>query len=199
MTTKAGILSSTLGLAALLLAAPVLADSYVIDPGHSSVGFEVRHLAISKTRGRFHDFAGRFEFTPGTPQTWSVEATIQAASIDTDNEDRDRHLRSPEFLDVERFPTLAFRSTAVEMENGTEGILRGELTLYGVTRVVELDLEFLGAVTDPYGNERAGFTATTEIDRKDYGLTWSKTVETGGLVVGDEVRITLEIEGTKEK
>lgn len=190
--------STALTALALFAAVPAAADTYDIDTAHSSVAFEVRHLAISKTRGAFGDFAGSFDFTAGDPAAWSCEATIQAASIDTGNEDRDDHLRSADFFDVENFPTLTFVSKAVEMAGGTEGVLRGELTLHGVTRVVELDLEFLGAVTDPWGNEKAGFTASTTINRKDFGLTWSKTLETGGLVVGDEVKITLDIEGTKK-
>jgi len=188
-----------LTVAVMLVAVPAVADQYAIDAVHSSIGFEIRHLAISKTRGTFGEFEGTFDFVPGKPGDWIVEAVIQAASINTDNEDRDNHLRSEDFLEVAKFPTLTFKSKAVEMESETEGVLRGELTLHGVTQVVEMDLEFLGAATDPWGNEKAGFTATTKINRKDFGLTWSKTMETGGLVVGEEVKITLDIEGTKVK
>jgi polyisoprenoid-binding protein YceI len=197
-TSKRLILAALTGIA-IFAALPAVADTYDIDTAHSSVAFEVRHLAISKARGTFTDFTGNFDFTAGDPAAWSCEATIQAASINTDNEDRDEHLRSPDFLETEKFPTLTFVSKAVEMAGENEGILRGELTLHGVTQVVEFDLEFLGAVTDPWGNEKAGFTATTKINRKDFGLTWSKTLETGGLVVGDEVKITLDVEGAKRK
>lgn len=197
-TSKRLILAALTGIA-IFAALPAVADTYDIDTAHSSVAFEVRHLAISKTRGTFTDFTGTFDFTAGDPAGWSCEATIQAASINTGNEDRDEHLRSPDFLETEKFPTLTFVSKAVEMAGETEGILRGELTMHGVTRVVEFDLEYLGAVTDPWGNEKAGFTATTKINRKDFGLTWSKTLETGGLVVGDEVKITLDVEGAKRK
>ena len=199
MKTRNTIPLLILTLAVMAAAVPAAADQYAIDTAHSSVGFEIRHLAISKTRGTFGALEGTFEFVEGKPGEWSVEAVIQAASISTDNEDRDKHLKSPDFLDVEKFPTLTFKSKAVEMESENEGVLRGELTLHGVTRVVELDLEFLGTVTDPWGNEKAGFSATTKINRKDYGLTWNKALETGGLVVGDEVKITLEIEGNKVK
>ena len=201
---KSDSLYTLLALAVLALAIGLLtagtagAATYDIDAAHSSVTFQIRHLAISKTRGNFTDFAGTFEFKAGDPASWSCDATIQAASINTENEDRDNHLRSPDFLEVEKFPTLTFVSKAVEMVSETEGVLRGELTMHGVTQVVEMDLEFLGAVADPWGNEKAGFTATTKINRKDFGLTWSKTLETGGLVVGDEVKITLDIEGTKK-
>lgn len=199
MNTRNRWVPAALVALAIFAAVPAVADTYEIDTVHSSVAFEIRHLAISKTRGNFTDFAGTFQYSDGEPASWSCEATIQAASINTENEDRDNHLRSPDFLEVEKFPTLTFVSKAVEMVSGTEGVLRGELTMHGVTRVIEMDLEFLGAVTDPWGNEKAGFTATAKINRKDFGLTWSKTLETGGLVVGDEVKITLDIEGTKRK
>lgn len=194
---RASLLALTL--ATVLAAAPVQADTFVIDKAHSSIGFEVRHLAISKVRGSFDDFAGSFVFTPGSPGDWAVDATIQAASINTNNSDRDDHLRSADFFEVEKYPTLTFKSTAVEMANENEGVLRGELTMHGVTRVVEFDLEFLGSATDPWGNEKAGFSATAEVNRKDYGLNWNKALETGGLVVGEDVKIILEIQGTKEK
>jgi polyisoprenoid-binding protein YceI len=199
MKTIARATLLALTLAVVLAAAPVRADTFVIDQAHSSVGFEVRHLAISKVRGSFDDFAGSFTFTPGQPGDWSVEATAQAASINTNNGDRDDHLRSADFFEVEKYPTLTFKSTAVEMDGENEGTLRGELTMHGVTRVVEFDLEFLGSATDPWGNEKAGFSATTEINRKDYGLNWNKALEAGGLVVGEDVKIILEIQGTKEK
>ena len=199
MKTIARATLLALTLAVVLAAAPVRADTFVIDQAHSSVGFEVRHLAISKVRGSFDDFEGSFAFTPGQPGDWSVEATAQAASINTNNGDRDDHLRSADFFEVEKYPTLTFKSMAVEMDEDNEGTLRGELTMHGVTRVVEFELEFLGSATDPWGNEKAGFSATTEINRKDYGLNWNKALETGGLVVGEDVKIILEIQGTKEK
>lgn len=199
MKTRNMIPLMLLALAVTLVAVPAVADEYTIDGVHSSVGFEVRHLAISKVRGTFSEFEGQINFVADKPAEWSVEAVVQATSIDTANEDRDKHLRSEDFFEVEKYPTLEFKSTAVEMENGTDGILRGELTLHGVTQVVEMDLEYLGSATDPWGNDKVGFSATTMINRKDFGLTWSKTLETGGLVVGDEVKISLDIEGTKVK
>jgi polyisoprenoid-binding protein YceI len=194
---RAALLALTI--TTVLAAGPAQAATYVIDKAHSSVGFEVRHLAISKVRGTFDDFAGTFNYTPGQPGDWSVEATAQAASINTNNEDRDNHLRSADFFEAEKFPTLTFKSTAVEMANENEGVLRGELTMHGVTQVVEFELEFMGAATDPWGNEKAGFSATAEINRKDFGLNWNKALETGGLVVGEDVKIVLDIQGTKEK
>ncbi len=180
-------------------AGPVGAAEYQIDASHSTIGFQVRHMAISKTNGNFDDYSGTFSFEAGKPDSWSCEAVIQAKSINTNNEKRDDHLRSDEFFDVANFPTLTFKSTAVEMENDSEGILKGNLTIHGVTKPVEMNLEVLGTVTDPWGNERAGFSAAVKINRKDYGLEYHSVMEAGGLVVGDEVKITLEIEGILKK
>ncbi len=193
--------ASALALIALLTVAalPAAAARYDIDTAHSSVGFQIKHLAISKVNGSFNDFSGNFAFVEGDPSQWSAEAVIQAASIDTGNKDRDDHLRSADFFDVENFPTITFKSTGVTMTGAAEGVMKGELTMHGVTKEVELDLEFLGTVTDPWGNEKAGFSLSGKIDRREFGLTWSKALETGGLVVDDTVKIMLEIEGNKAK
>ena len=181
----------------LVAAGPLAAAEYQIDASHSTIGFQVRHMAISKTNGNFDDYTGSFSFEPGQPDSWSCEVVIEAKSINTNNQKRDDHLRSDEFLDVAKFTTLTFKSTGVAMENATEGVIKGDLTLHGVTKPVELKLEILGTVTDPWGNERAGFSASVKINRKDYGLSYNSMMEAGGLVVGDEVKITLEIEGIK--
>jgi len=183
----------------VVAAGPLTAGEYNIDSSHSTIGFQVRHMAISKTNGNFEDYTGSFSFEPGNPDSWSCEAVIQVESINTNNQKRDDHLRSDEFFDVANFPTLTFKSTGVAMENDSEGILKGDLTLHGVTKPVELHLEVLGTVTDPWGNERAGFSATLKMNRKDYGLKYHSVMEAGGLVVGDEVKITLEIEGVLKK
>ena len=180
-------------------ALPATAADYDVDVAHSSVGFEVKHMAISKTRGTFDDYTASFTFEPGKPETWSCEAVIQAASVNTNNEKRDEHLRSEDFFDVAKVPTLTFKSTSVKMEDDEEGVMTGELTIHGVTKTVELELELLGTVTDPWGNERAGFSAETKINRKDYGLTYNSVMEAGGLLIGEEVKITIEIEGIKAK
>jgi polyisoprenoid-binding protein YceI len=179
---------------ALLMALPALAARFELDRAHSSVTFKVSHLAISKVKGEFTDFDATFDYTPEQPETWRAEATIQAASINTGNAQRDDHLRSPDFLEAEKFPTLTFVSTGAELTGENRGRLTGDLTLHGVTRPVVLDLEIRGMV-EFMGTTKAGFTATGVINRRDFGLTWSKVLETGGLVVGDEVEITLEIEG----
>ena len=191
------VVSTTLLLFTLVAAGPLAAAEYQIDAAHSTIGFQVRHMAISKTNGNFDDYAGSFSFEPGKSDSWSCEVVIQAKSINTNNQKRDDHLRSDEFLDVAKFTTLTFKSTGVKMENKTEGIIMGDLTIHGVTKPVKLNLEVLGTVTDPWGNERAGFSASVKINRKDYGLSYNSVMEAGGLVVGDEVKITLEIEGIK--
>lgn len=168
-----------------------------IDRAHSGIEFVVRHLMVSKVRGRFADFAGTIHVAEA-PEQSSVEVTIQAASIDTREPDRDAHLRSPDFFDAERFPVLTFRSTSLEPAGGERFRLHGDLTIRDVTRPVVLDAEFEGVGADPWGGVRAGFSATTEIDREDYGLTWNAALETGGVVVGKKVRIEIEVEAVRQ-
>ena len=175
------------------------ADTYMIDSAHSSVGFQIKHLAIAKVNGSFTDFGGSFEFALGKADTWSVEAEIQMASVNTGNEKRDAHLRNEDFFDVEKYPTMTFKSTGVKMSSDSEGKLMGDLTMHGVTKPVELDLEYNGAVTDPWGNEKVGFSAYGTIDRKDWGLTYNSVMDSGGLVLGEKVKVSLEIEAVKQK
>ena len=199
MKSRRLIILNSLLLLALVVATPLAAAEYQIDVSHSSVGFQVRHMAISKTNGVFDDYAGSFSFEPGKPETWSCEAVIQATSINTNNGKRDDHLRSEDFFNAAEFPTLTFKSTGVKMEDESEGVLKGDLTIHGITKPVELEFEILGTVTDPWGNERAGFSAEVKINRQDFGLSYSNVLEAGGLVVGDDVKIFLEIEGIKNK
>lgn len=190
------ILKLTLGSFCLLtfFALPVSAATYTIDPDHSSVTFKIRHL-FSKTSGQFKQFEGTLDYEPGKPETWKAQAVIQAASIDTNVESRDKHLRSKDFFEVETYPTLTFKSVKVTDATAEGARLHGDLTMRGVTQPVVMDLAIHGVGKDPWGNTRAGFTAAIKIDRKDFGLTWNKAVEAGGVLVGDEVEITLEIEG----
>lgn len=182
--------------------APVNAEpvKYVIDQDHSQVIFKVKHMGISTVSGRFDKFEGAYTYDPVSPANSKVEVNIYAASINTNKAKRDKHLRSDEFLDVEKDPEITFVSK--EIKNGSsdnEFTIVGDLTIHGVTRTVELEASFEGAVTDPWGNERSAFTAETKINRKDYGLTWNKVLEAGGLLVGNDVRIILEIEGIRAK
>ncbi|MBI3314020.1 MAG: polyisoprenoid-binding protein [Candidatus Omnitrophica bacterium] len=181
-------------MAFLLGASAVWAATYEVDPDHTTVTFKIRHL-FSNVRGNFNQFEGKIDYDPEKPETWKTTATIQAASIDTNVEPRDKHLRGPDFFDVEKFPTLTFESTQVTNFLDGKAKLHGNLTIHGVTKEVIFELDIHGVGKDPWGNVRAGFTATTTINRKDFGLNWNKAVETGQLLVGEEVEIILEVEG----
>jgi polyisoprenoid-binding protein YceI len=169
-----------------------------IDPSHSAIGFSVRHMVVSKTRGRFTRWSGQIRFDPENPSASSVEVNIDPASIDTADAQRDAHLRSSDFLDVEKHPGASFRSTNVADLGGDRYRISGDLSVHGVTRPVVLEATYEGSGKDPWGGERAGFLATTSIDRKDFGLEWNKALETGGLLVGEKVELTLEVEAVKQ-
>ena len=170
--------------------------SWTFDPTHSQIGFSVRHLMVSKVRGEFTKWKGSFDFDPARPELAAVAVEIDAASIDTHEPQRDGHLKSPDFFDVAKFPTLTFKSTKVERA-GENFRVAGDLTIHGVTRPVTLDVEFGGQVTDMQGGTRAGFSAKTIIDRKDFGLTWNMVLEAGGIAVSEKVGINVEIEAVK--
>jgi polyisoprenoid-binding protein YceI len=169
-----------------------VAGTWDIDPVHSEVGFTVRHMMVSKVRGKFTTFEG-VVVTGETPEQSSVTATIDAASIDTGNEQRDGHIKSADFFAADEHPTMTFTSTSVTPK-GDDWILTGDLTIKSVTKPVELKLEANGFGPDAYGGTRAGFSATTEINRKDFGVNFNATMETGGAIVSDKVTIQLEIE-----
>ena len=170
--------------------------SYDIDVSHSNVEFVVRHLMISKVRGRFAGYSGVITVAD-VPEESSVQVSIDAASIDTNDEQRDGHLRSADFFDAEQYPTLRFASTGVQAVKGDRWKVTGDLTIKDVTRPVVLDVEFDGAQTDPWGGARLGFTASTEIDREDWGLTWNQALEAGGVLVGKKIKIELGVEATR--
>lgn len=167
--------------------------SYSIDPAHTTVEFVVRHLMITKVRGRFGAVSGSIELESGSDVPRSVQATIDATSIDTNEPQRDTHLKSADFFEVEKYPTLEFGSTRIEGDAGGFTIF-GNLTIHGVTREVALKAEYEGRAADPWGGQRIGYSASTTINRKDFGLGWNAALETGGVVVGDEVRIELNVE-----
>ena len=174
------------------------AGAYDLDVSHSTVEFVVRHLMISKVRGRFGSYRGAVVIGD-RPEDSSVEVSIDAASISTSDEQRDGHLRSGDFFDVERYPTVSFTSTAVEPAKGDHWKVTGDLTIRDITKPVVLDVEFEGAQTDPWGNGRIGFSASTEIDREDWGLTWNQALETGGVLVGKKIKIELGVEATRQQ
>ena len=175
------------------IAAPALA-AWTIDAAHSEVGFAVKHLMISTVRGRFGTVSGTVEFPEGRYEDARADVTIEAASIDTREERRDTHLRSADFFDVEQFPTLSFKSRRVQAAKSDAFQLVGDLTIKGITREVVLDVEVEGFQKDPWGNQKAGFSATAKVNRKDFGLTWNQALETGGLLVGDEIKISLDVQ-----
>lgn len=164
-----------------------------IDRSHSEVAFQVRHL-LSKVRGRFTEFGGTIEFDEANPQNSRVDVTIQAASIDTAEADRDRHLRSADFFDVEKYPALRFVSTAVTPGAANTFDVHGNLTIHGVTQQVVLPASYLGAAADPWGTTKLVFEAELTLNRKDFGLSWNAALETGGFLVGDEVKVSLSIQ-----
>jgi len=168
------------------------AGTWEIDPSHSQVGFTVRHLMVAKVRGQFNGFDGAIDIA-SRPEDSSVTVTIDAASIDTHDEKRDAHLRSPDFLDAENYPTLTFRSTGFRRTGKKTFELDGDLTVRGATRPVVLNAEYEGLTPDPWGGTRIGFSAKTEIDREKWGLTWNQALETGGVLVGKTVTIELEV------
>lgn len=184
--------------AGLFVASLFAADTYKIDLSHSSVAFSVRHMVIANVRGNFKDFQGAIMYDPADITRSSVEVTIKTASIDTDNAQRDTHLRSPDFLDAEKFPEIIFKSKSVE-KKGDSYVLNGTLTLRGVSKDVAIRFDILGTVKDPGGNERLGAHGELTLNRMDYGVSWSKSLDTGGLVVSEEVKILLDIEAVKSK
>jgi polyisoprenoid-binding protein YceI len=168
-----------------------------IDPVHTSVEFVARHLMVTKVRGRFTGVTGTIHVAEDPAQSW-VEVKSDPASVETGDEKRDAHLRSPDFFDVERYPEITFRSTRLDGESPGHFLVHGDLTVHGVTRPVTLEAEYHGVSADPWGGLRAGFSATTEVDREDFGLTWNVALETGGFLVGKKVRLEFEIEAIKQ-
>jgi polyisoprenoid-binding protein YceI len=169
-----------------------------IDPVHSAIAFTVRHMVVSRTRGRFTRWSGQVRFDPANPSASSVEVTIDPASLDTGDAQRDAHLRSADFFDVEKFPTASFRSTRLEDLGGDRYRISGDLTVHGITKPVVLESTYEGSGKDPWGGERAGFIASTSIDRREFGLEWNKALDTGGLLVGEKVELSLEVEAVKQ-
>jgi polyisoprenoid-binding protein YceI len=169
-----------------------------IDPAHSELAFIARYLMVTKVRGGFDEFSGTFHVAEVPEESWA-EVTIKAATIDTGTPDRDKHLRSPDFLDVERFPEIRFRSTKIELTGGNGLRVTGDLTIRDVTKSVVMDAEFQGVAHDPWGGTRAAFSATTEINREDFGASWNVALEAGGWLVSKTVRLELEAQVIRAK
>lgn len=171
---------------------------YVVDPDHSIVEFKVAHMVISKTTGHFKEYSGFIDMDPEAGTVNTIEATIKTASVTTNQEKRDAHLRNPDFFDVEKYPTMTYKMKSYSKAGDGYSAI-GDLMLHGVTKEVTLTGNFNGVTKDPWGNTRAGFTAEGKLNRKDFGMVWNKALDSGGLVVGDEVWIKLDIECIKAK
>jgi len=179
-----------------LAALPLQAESYKIDPSHSEVGFTIRHM-VSNVRGRFNDFAGTVDMDPKAPQKGSVEFSVKTTSIDTGNANRDKHLRTAEFFDVEKYPEITFKSDSVKPAGKDKYNVTGTLTMHGVSKKVTLPVTFNGEGKDPWGNTRAGFETATKLDRKEYGIVWNKAIDNGGVLLGDDVNVSINLETVK--
>ncbi len=173
------------------------AGTYVLDPGHTRIGFVARHLMVTKVRGSFREFEGSITIGDDTTAS-TAQATVKTASIDTGTPDRDTHLVSGDFLEVEKFPTISFAKAKVVSQKGTDFTVVGDLTIKDTTREVVLDVELDGVAKDPWGNEKLAVTASTEIDREEFGMTWNVALETGGVLVSKKVRIEIEAQAARQ-
>jgi polyisoprenoid-binding protein YceI len=174
-----------------------LTGTYTLDPAHTRIGFVARHAMVTKVRGAFNEFTGTAELDGAHPENSRVQVTIEAASIDTRNAQRDEHLRGNDFLAMQEYPRITFTSTAVRQTGETMFEVTGDLTIKGVTNSVTIPFEFEGAAKDPFGNQRAGFEGSVTINRKDYGITWNAALETGGVLVSDKVVLEFEVSAVK--
>jgi polyisoprenoid-binding protein YceI len=175
------------------LAAPALTGTYAVDPTHSRIGFVARHAMVTKVRGSFNEFDGSGHFDAENPANSSLQLTIQAASIDTRNADRDAHLKSNDFFDMENHPQITFSSTAVELVDAENLRVTGDLTIKGVTKPVTVDFEYAGAAVDPYGNQRIGLEGRATVNRKDWGVNWNAALDAGGVLVSEKVTLEFEV------
>jgi polyisoprenoid-binding protein YceI len=183
---------------AAVLAMPAAADVYKIDPSHSEVSFQIRHL-LTNVRGHFNQYEGTVNLDPAKPEASKVEFKIKADSIDTGVPDRDKHLRSADFFETEKYPEITFTSTKIKKTGKDTYDVTGKFTLHGVTKEVTLPVTFAGTAKDPWGNQRAGFSTTTTLDRKAYNINWNKAVDNGGVLLGDDVKIDINLEAVQQK
>jgi polyisoprenoid-binding protein YceI len=171
--------------------------TWEIDPAHTILGFSARHAMVAKVRGKFNEFSGSFTIDGANPTNSKADLTIQAGSIDTGQADRDGHLKSGDFLDAEQFPAVTFTSTSIAV-SGDSIKVTGDLTIHGVTKPVTIDYEFTGISQDPWGNTKIGFEGHAKINRKEFGLVWNAALETGGVLVGEDIKLELDVEATKK-
>ena len=176
-----------------------LTGTYTLDPAHTRIGFVARHAMVTKVRGAFNEFTGTAVLDSANPANSRVEVTIEAASIDTRNAQRDEHLRSNDFLAMQEYPKITFTSTGVRLAGETTFEVTGDLTIKGVTKSITVPFEFEGAATDPFGNQRVGFEGSVTINRKDYGVTWNAALEGGGVLVSDKVTLEFEVSAVRQE
>ncbi|HEX4951881.1 MAG TPA: YceI family protein [Thermoanaerobaculia bacterium] len=173
-------------------------ETFSIDKAHSEVSFQIRHL-VTNVRGQFDDYTGVIKMDTEKPESSSVEFTIQATSVNTFNENRDKHLRTADFFDVPNHPTITFKSTSVKKTGDNTYAVTGDFTMRGVTKQITLPVTFTGKMGDPWGNTKAGFETATTLNRKEYGINWNKALDAGGLILGDEVKVAINLETGLEK
>ena len=196
---KKAVVPAVLALGFIPMAASARAETWSIDPMHTNISFAVQHMVISKIRGQFNKFSGTISATGTDPSSVKIEATIDTASINTNQPKRDDDLKSPNFLDVAKYPSMTFKSTKIEAAGDGKWKVTGDLTLHGVTKQVVLDVSGPSPeIKDPYGNARRGASATTTINRQDYGIAFNKALDSGGLVVGNDVAISIDVEAVKK-
>ncbi|MFF2655157.1 YceI family protein [Streptomyces sp. NPDC058045] len=174
-----------------------LTGAWTVDPAHSSLGFVARHAMVTNVKGGFSDFEGTLQLDAADPSRSSASFDVRMESIDTGSADRDGHLKSADFFDIENHPTMTFRSTSAEALGGDDYRITGELSILGTTRPISIDLEFNGAATDPFGNERVGFEGKAELLRSEWGLTWNAALETGGVLISDKIKLVFDISAIK--
>jgi polyisoprenoid-binding protein YceI len=190
---------AVLSLGLFLTPNAVLAESYTLDESHTQVGFKIKHLVISTVSGRFNKFSGGFNFDKKSGKVEGLKVSIDAASIDTNEPDRDKHLKSKDFFDVEKFKTLNFVAKDVSYSDGKPNEIKGDLTIHGITKPVVLKVDFKGEAVDPWGNVRVAFDAQSKVNRKDFGLSWNKSLDKGGVMIADDVAIVIEGEAILQK
>lgn len=198
MTKKENVMKKVLGLClslfVMVAATQVMAEEYTIDGPHSSFGFSVAHLMITKTNGAFNEFEGTINYEAGDPASFAADVTIQTASIDTNNEKRDDHLRNPDFFNAPEYPTITFNATALTPESGNNYTITGDLTMKEVTKSIDIPVTIQGPVQSPFGGSVIGIEGETVIDRQDWNITWNKDLDNGGVVVGNDVTLKINIE-----